>query len=174
MTIEEMAALTGVSPEAVAAAIDALPVVAPPARTWTLELFPPLSAPMLSHNVHAKSVHTRARHVRLWRAHAYDAAVRLGLPVGLERIRIDAVIRFRDNLHRDVDNYRATLKPIVDALCGRTRYRAMAPGLGVIADDTPAYLDGPHLEFGPPLPTGRSGPLGLVVLTITDLGGERA
>lgn len=154
-------------------AVDPGPPPAGLSQTWTLELFPPLSAPMLSHNVHAKSVHTRAKHVRLWRAHAYDQAKRLGLPVGLERVRIDAVIRFRDNLARDVDNYRATLKPIIDALCARTRYRVTAPGLGLIPDDTPAHLDGPHLTFGPVLPTGRSGPLGLVTLTITDLGGER-
>jgi hypothetical protein len=117
-------------------------------------------------------------------------------PKGLARVRVDVELHFRDRRPRDAANYHPTVKPVVDALGppfvrppSRLRHRgASAPGYGLIPDDTPAHLDGPHVTIGrlwrevapgpPPRPGSaasfaRRRPGGLTV-TITDLSHEEA
>lgn len=108
--------------------------------------------------------------VRTWRAASYMAARGAKLPKGLAKVRIDARLRFRTSRHRDAPNYHPTLKAVVDGLA--TSKRQGSPGYGLIADDTPAYLDGPHITFAEPIPRSPYAPAGALTLTITDLSGE--
>jgi hypothetical protein len=110
-----------------------------------------------------------------WRNTAFMHARRAGLPKGLARVRIDAVLRFRNRRRRDPANYHATLKPIVDGLCPERRYTdqhgrpVTLPGHGLIPDDNPTHLDGPHIAIGDPLQPVKYGSVGEVHLTITQL-----
>lgn len=109
--------------------------------------------------------------VRTWRQAAFTYARKAQLPRGLARVRIDAVLHFPTRRGRDEANYQSTLKPIVDGLGpDRTRIttagkKIFAPGWGLITDDTPEHLDGPHLAISPH-PVAAPG---YVVVTITDL-----
>jgi hypothetical protein len=115
---------------------------------------------------------------RLWREKTFTLARQNRLPKGLGRARIDIVLHFTSNARRDSANYHPTVgKPIVDAL-GRgrvVRENGKPPrvevGYELIPDDTPAYLDGPHLTIGGTVPK-QLYPLGLAVVTITDLTSE--
>lgn len=113
----------------------------------------------------------RAELVRTWRSAAYYAAVQARLPKGLAKVRIDAVLRFRTNRHRDAPNYHPTLKAVVDGLA--TSKRPGSPGYGLIPDDTEQYLVGPFPTIGERIPRKTPfAPAGLLTLTITDLSGE--
>ena len=95
----------------------------------------------------------RARHVKTWRAAALVHARAARLPRGLAKVRVDAVLTFATRRHRDEHNYMPTLKAIVDGL-GPDKSRVTksgraisAPGYNLIADDTPAHLEGPYISF---------------------------
>lgn len=96
----------------------------------------------------------KAELVRAWRENVYFAAYQARLPKSVGRIRVDATLYFTTRRRRDIDNYRETLKPIVDALCPTSAYVAkngkevVKLGYGLIKDDNPAHLDGPHVRFG--------------------------
>lgn len=128
-------------------------------------------------NTHPRSAATMRKK---WRQTAYGKLVAANFPRGLDRIRIDLELRFTSHGHRDIVNYHPTVgKPIVDAVGPERRFtRAGKPvvglGRGVIIDDDPAHLgcgDDPHLRFGELVRADPRWPLGLVVLTITDLSG---
>lgn len=115
-------------------------------------------------------------------------------PKQMDRVRVDIECHFRDRQHRDAANYHPTAKPVVDALgppflrrpTRRQPRGRSAPGFGLLVDDTPAHLDGPHVTIGrlwrevatEELRTGmalrdtlrRTCPGGMTV-TITDLSG---
>lgn len=147
------------------------------ARHWTLELRAP--TPMRSTNAFRR-MHWRpiSDDRRTWRQLACAEARRAKLPTGLSRVRIDAVLHFTDRRHRDEANHYDVLKPIVDALGPERKVRdakqptgwRVEPGHGLIPDDTPAHLDGPHLAIGEPVDRRRF-PFGRVTVTITDLSG---
>ncbi|MEV0646043.1 hypothetical protein AB0I28_12335 [Phytomonospora sp. NPDC050363] len=120
----------------------------------------------------------KARRTKAWRSSAFLLARVNHLPQGLERIRVDAVLYFTTARDRDTSNYELTLKPIVDALGpdksrvskdkqGRLK-RVEAPGWGVIPNDTPKHLSGPHIVLDE-IPLGDVLSFGKVQLTITDL-----
>jgi len=140
-------------------------------QVWTLEIWSPIGVPMISVNREKTEHWATVNSWRgLWRQATTSAARHMGLPgaawgdprrAGVERVRIDAELRFAPpGRARDTANYHATTKPIVDALVG----------WGLIPNDTPEYLDGPHLRFGPDLAPMSQAIAGLVTLTITDLG----
>lgn len=123
----------------------------------------------------------RAQIVKAWRGTTFQCARTARLPKGLARVRIDVALRFSTNRHRDEANYHDTAKPIVDALGPEIKYwrnrsgrreLVYAPGYGLIADDTPQYLDGPHVTIGKVLPKNVYGPECVVTVKITDLSGE--
>jgi len=95
----------------------------------------------------------RARRVKAWRETTVLHARAARLPRGLERVRITALLTFETRRKRDEANYHTTLKPIIDGL-GPNRSRITksgthisAPGHGLIPDDTPEHLDGPHIRI---------------------------
>lgn len=105
-----------------------------------------------------------------WRDRTALTARQAHLPVGqVTRARFDAELRFTRTVRRDPANWHPTLKVIIDALTAGTRTH---PGYGFLPDDAPRYLhcqDCPHLSIGARLKPRAFGPLGQVVLTITDL-----
>jgi hypothetical protein len=96
------------------------------------------------------------------------------LPVGLNRVRLDFILRFPTAGRRDAANYHGVVvKPCVDALGPpidtiRRGKPLKAVGYGLIADDTAEYLDGPHVTLGEPV-RDKAMPYGQVTVTITDL-----
>jgi hypothetical protein len=149
--------------------------------TWTLTF--PAPDRMLSGNVR---VYWRTRHALTasWRQALAVHAKAAKLPRGLSRVRIDFVLRFPDKRgDRDALNYYPlVVKPAVDGLGpefrqqikrgARAGQESFQPGHGLIADDTPAHLDGPHIELGPKVDDPKRCPFGQIILTITDLGGS--
>lgn len=128
---------------------------------------------------------TKDRIKKKWRAAAKNAAGaaldergrRVALPVGeVKRARFDAVICFPTKAgRRDIINWHDTTKVIIDTLtAGNAKY----PGWGFLPDDaTKQYLhcgDCPHLREHPDKLATRPpfGPVGMVVMTITELLGE--
>lgn len=144
-------------------------------RTWRITL--PAPARMFSVNT---TEHWRrtAEAKKLWREASFVLAQQAKLPKLLARVRIDVRLHFVDCAQRDTANFHPYVgKPIVDGLgASRTvttkKGTRVEPGYQLIADDTPAHLDGPHLEIGEPV-SRRDYPFGLVVVTITDLSGEQ-
>lgn len=142
-------------------------------RSWTLSINAP--APMYSVN---STEHWRrifaAR--KAWRETTFLLAQQAKLPKGLGRVRIDIALHFVDRRQRDTANFHPTVgKPIADALSKGRVVKAktgtrVEVGYELIANDTPEFLDGPHLTIGAPV-SKKDHPLGLVVVTITDLGG---
>lgn len=137
-------------------------VPAAPARTsspgvWRLVI--PAPSKWISEN---EQLHwaERDRRADAWRRTAYllllarPAALRP--PEGLAKVRVEVELHFRDHLHRDPHNFTPTAKPVVDALgppfvrppTRKQPKGRSAPGYGVIPDDTPEHLDGPHLTVG--------------------------
>ena|SRR5581483_8589118 len=113
--------------------------------------------------------------IRQWREASFAAAKVAHLPVGLQRVRIDVVAHFRGRPPvRDRSNLAPTIKAVVDGL-GPARdflWRGKpfhAVGYGLIPDDSDAYLDGPHLEIGAPLPARTYAAVGELELFISDL-----
>jgi hypothetical protein len=138
-------------------------------RTWTLTIVAP--APWLTSNARINlNKWTRASYTAAWRDATFLLAGNAELPVGLVRVRIDAVLHFPTARKKDADGLPPTLKPSIDALgppflrVGKTS--ASAPGHGLIPNDDPEHLDGPHITVGQPRKVGRWGEL---VLHITDL-----
>jgi hypothetical protein len=138
-------------------------------RIWTLTI--PAPADFVSPNNRGNQ-YTLARITKDWRDTTYlvARAHKPKLPVGLSRVRIDAILRFDNNNSRDLPNYTDAAKPCIDAL-GPPFLRggkkpASAPGYRLIPNDGPRNLDGPHVRFGPNVEPGKPQ---LMVLIITDL-----
>ncbi|WP_203823076.1 hypothetical protein [Paractinoplanes ferrugineus] len=144
-------------------------------RVWTLAI--PAPAKMLSAN--AKPHHRVAGVTRkAWREAAFTYAQQAKLPTGLERVRIDVALHHTVNRDRDDANWHPyVLKPIVDGLGPQKISRQrndkvrVDVGYGLIPDDTPAHLDGPFPSLGEKV-SRTEYPLGLAVVTVTDLSGE--
>jgi hypothetical protein len=142
--------------------------------TWTLTFPAPAAMMSVNGNPHwRKTSPARKAFREAMFVHAKAAKV----PVGLSRIRVDISLRFPAGGRRDAGNYHGNVaKPLVDAIgpainTVRAGKPIVAPGLGVIADDTAEYLDGPFLTLGPKVDDPKRCPYGQVVVTITDLGG---
>jgi hypothetical protein len=142
-------------------------------RTWTLTI--PAPAVMYSENSRHHWRKTGPA-VKAWREAAFLYARQAKLPKGLARVRIDVTLHFTDARQRDRYNlHRYVVKPLVDGLSrprtvnGKTGVR-VEPGYELIADDTPQFLDGPFITIGAKVDK-KAYPLGLAVITITELGG---
>lgn len=132
-------------------------------RVWTLEI--PAPAKMLSANtrLHWRRIY-EAR--KAWREAAFLYATQAKLPKGLSKVRIDVVVHFTVNRNRDNENYSPNVgKPIADGLA---KPHNGAPGYLLVADDNPQFLDGPFVTVGPKV-SGKTYPLGLAVVTITEV-----
>lgn len=131
-----------------------------------------------------RNEHARQRRTNAWRVATREAAVAAGIAtyggtakVRLDRARIDVQFRFArraiGGTRRDPKtNWALTWKPIIDTLTDDTRRIPKVPSLGVIHDDAPRFLcceECPHISTGEPIEPGPLAPLGLVVLTITEL-----
>jgi hypothetical protein len=145
-------------------------------RRWTLTF--PAPAEMLS--VNGNPNWRRTSPVRkVWREAVYIHARAAKLPTGLARVRIELDLRFPRGGRRDPGNYHANVaKPCVDALgpaidTVRGGKPVHGDGYGLIADDTPQYLDGPFIRLGP---SGRraGAPFGEVEIVITEITGGTA
>jgi hypothetical protein len=143
-------------------------------RTWTLTI--PAPAPMYSENSRHHWSKTGPA-VKSWREASYLYAIQSKLPKGLRRVRIDVELHFITAGGRDRYNYhRYVAKPITDGLSkprtvnGKTGVR-VEPGYELIPDDNPIFLDGPFITIGAKVDK-KQYPLGLAVVTITDIGGE--
>lgn len=141
-------------------------------RAWTLTI--PAPARMYSVNTTEHWRRTSAA-VKEWREASYLYATKARLPKRLAYVRIDITLHFTDKAQRDTANYhRYVGKPLVDGLgVGRIvkqKNGVLRPEVGyeLIANDTPKHLDGPHLLIGEPV-SRKVHPLGLAVLTVTDL-----
>lgn len=141
-------------------------------RTWTLRF--PAPAEMLS--VNGNPHWRRTSPVRkTWREAVFVHAKAAKLPVGLTKVRIDVLLRFPTNGRRDAANYHGNcVKPLVDAMgppinTVRAGKPIVAPGYGLIADDTAEFLDGPFVRLGPKVADPKACPFGEVLVTITDL-----
>lgn len=145
-------------------------------RTWQLPI--PAPAKMLSENSrHHWRVTGPA--VKAWREASFLYATQARLPKHLARIRIDVELHFTDARERDPHNFhRYVVKPTVDGLCrprtvnGKHGVR-VEPGYEVVDDDSPRFLEGPYITVGEKVAKAQY-PLGLAVVTITELGGSRA
>ncbi len=147
-------------------------------RRWVLTFAAPDR--MLSSNVRFYW-RTRQALTESWRGALATYAKAAKLPTGLDRVRLDFVLRFPDaRQDRDALNYYTlVVKPAVDGLGPEFRQvikrgkRAgqvsFQPGHGLIPDDTPKHLDGPHITVGPKVDVPKSCPFGQVVLTVTEL-----
>lgn len=147
---------------------------------WTLRF--PAPDRMLSGN---GNVYWRVRHslTTSWREATYTHARAAKLPVGLARIRLDFELRFPTaRTDRDEANYHTlVVKPATDGLGAPFRQEikrgkragevSTAPGYGLIERDTPEFLEGPYIRFGPKCADPKRTPFGEVVVTITDLSG---
>lgn len=130
---------------------------------WTLTI--PAPAKWISSN---DRIHWREKAARTkgWRDAAQVHARQAKLPTGLERVRIDAWLRFKTLRIRDAGNYADTLKAIVDGL---VKGRKAPHGYGLVADDDAGHLEGPYLHLGELLTYRGSGPSGLVEVGIFNL-----
>jgi hypothetical protein len=140
-------------------------------RQWTLAF--PAPAEMIS--VNGNPPWRKTSPVRkTWREAVFVHAKAAKLPTGLRQVRIDLELRFPKGGRRDPGNYHAHVaKPAVDAFgppinTVRAGKPVVAPGYGLIPDDTPEYLDGPFVRLGP---AGKrpGAPFGEVTITITEL-----
>lgn len=139
--------------------------------TRTRILTIPAPAPWLTANAKRHLTKwTVAEYTKAWRGAGWAAAKQARLPVGLARVRIDALLRFPAVRNHDEANLMEAVKAAVDGLgppyLRRGKQPASAPGYGLIPDDSRAHLDGPHVAEGKP---SSRGPWGELVLHITDL-----
>lgn len=95
---------------------------------------------------------------REWRRAGWAYAKQAKLP-RLDRVHIDAELRFTDRRERDAHNYAPTWKAVVDGLVDA----------GLVADDSTKYLAGPFPRIGDPLPRVRGGIAGALILTIREI-----
>lgn len=145
---------------------------------WTLRF--PAPDRMLSGN---NDVYWRTRHslTKSFREAMVVHAKAAKLPVGLARVRLSFELRFATARNdRDALNYHTlVVKPSVDGLgpafhqvikrgkrAGQTNFQ---PGHGLIANDTPEFLDGPYITLGPKVEDPKRCPFGEIVLVVTDL-----
>lgn len=141
-------------------------------RTWELTI--PAPAQMCTENTN-KSRWVTGPAVKAWREASFTYAKQAKLPKGLTRVRIDVVLHCVDNRGRDTLNmHKFVIKPLVDGLCRERIVRGkkgvrVEVGYGLVPDDNPRFVDGPHPTIGAVLDKRRY-PLGLAVVTITDLG----
>ncbi len=140
-------------------------------RTWQLII--PAPAAMFTENT-TKHWRVTGPAVKAWREASFVYATKARLPKGLARVRIDVVLHFADARERDALNlHKYVVKPIVDGL-GKPRTVTtktgvrVEPGYGLVADDTPRYVDGPYPTIGAKVDKTVH-PLGLAVVTVTDL-----
>lgn len=140
-------------------------------RIWTIAF--PAPGRMLS--VNGNPHWRRTSPIRkAFREAMYLYARQARLPQGLQRVRLDFVLRFPSAGRRDAANYHGNvIKPCVDALgpaidTVRAGKPIKAVGYGLIPDDTAQYLDGPHVVLGEPV-RDKAMPYGQVAVTITDL-----
>jgi hypothetical protein len=125
-------------------------------RTWTVTI--PAPAEWLNANGRTdRRRQTPAR--RAWRdagrLHSRSAKV-----PHLAKAHIVAELRFAGpNRRRDPHNYYPTIKATVDGLIDS----------GLLPDDSSEYLIGPDVRMGQPLPKTPYGPVGELILTITEL-----
>lgn len=142
-------------------------------RQWTLTIQAPAPWVTANHRGHTRNI---ARAIRPWREAAYWAAKYANLPKGLALVQIDTVARFRGRAPvRDRLNLYPTIKAVVDGLGPRREIhykdgrRAVAVGYGLVPDDDDKHVHGPTIEIGPKLTDVKIGPIGELVVTITDL-----
>jgi len=143
-------------------------------RQWTITI----NAPGEWHTANIElDRHRKGRLVYAWRTAALAAAQAARLPKGLTCVGIGAVARFKAGGRapvRDRDNLRPTLKAVIDGLGPkrmfvRNRKLHVAPGYGLIVDDSDQYLAYSDITIGPRLPVKPYGPFGLLVVTITEV-----
>ncbi len=141
-------------------------------RVW--ELVIPAPARMFSVN---STEHWRVTSAakKAWREATFVLAQQAKLPKHLPRVRIDIALHFTTRAQRDAANYHPTVgKPCVDALATGRQVKQKngvvrtEVGYEVIVNDTPEFLDGPHLTIGGPV-SKKVHPFGLAVITITEL-----
>lgn len=144
---------------------------------WVLRIAAPCK--FLSDNDMARNDwRTNSWMVAKWRKASSVEAARGGLPRGVSRVEIAACFQFTSDKGRDIDNWKATTKPVVDGLCPEKRRiikrgkRAgkvdIGHGYGLIPDDSPAHKpQGTRITFGRQLP--RAYGEGLLTVTITPL-----
>lgn len=144
-------------------------------RTWTLSIPAPTKMLSANNRPHHLSA-SRAR--KAWREAAFLFAKQAQLPTGLDRVRIDVMLHHTVTRDRDDANWHPyVLKPIVDGLGPQKTVPVKGGGVrvdvgyGLIADDTPRFLDGPFPSLGDKV-SRKEFPLGLAVVTVTDLSGE--
>lgn len=152
-------------------------------RRWTLTF--PAPDRMLSVN---QRLYWRKRQAltESWRGALVVHAKAAKLPTGLARVRLDFLLRFPDARgDRDALNYYSlVVKPATDGLgpefrqvikrgkrAGQTSFQ---PGYGLVPNDTPEFVDGPHITLGPKVADPKRCPFGQVVLTITELDAASA
>lgn len=140
-------------------------------RTWTLSI--PAPAPMFTENT-TKHWRVTGPAVKAWREASFLYATQAKLPKGLARVRLDVRLHCVDNRVRDALNlHKYVVKPLVDGL-GRARTVTtkrgirVEPGYGLVADDSPEFVEGPFPTIGPKVDR-KVHPLGLAVITIADL-----
>lgn len=143
-------------------------------RTWTLTI--PAPAVMYSENTD-KHWRVTSDAVREWRTASFLYAKQARLPKGLVRAQIEVCLHFTVDRERDAYNlHKYVVKPLVDGLAkprtvkGKNGVR-VEPGYELIPDDNPRYLDGPYITIGAKV-NKKQYPLGLAVVTITDIGGD--
>lgn len=143
-------------------------------RTWELTI--PAPAKMFSEN---SRLHwsTSSPAVRAWREASYLYAKQAKLPKGLGRVRIDVELHFITAARRDRYNFhRYVAKPLVDGLASPRTVNSRSgvrvePGYGLVPDDNPTFVDGPFITIGAKVDK-KAYPLGLAVVTITELAGQ--
>lgn len=134
-------------------------------RTWQLAI----PAPAVMYSANTRVFWRRTYEARKeWRNASFLYATKARLPKSLAKVRIDVVVHFTVNRNRDNENYSPHVgKPIADGLA---KPHGAAPGYGLIVDDTPEFLDGPFITIGAKVDK-KTYPLGLAVVTITEIGG---
>lgn len=148
------------------------------AREWTIRIRAPYR--MLSANGN-KPWRETAKARREWRDATHVLVQQAKLPRGLDRIRVGVELHFTVHRERDEPNYHPYVaKPIVDAMAAGRKVRdqrqptgwRIEPGYGLIPNDTKRHLDGPHITIVDEPVSRREFPLGLAVVTITELSGD--
>lgn len=126
-------------------------------RAWRVRL--PYTSPPLSAN---QRLHPMARH-RLVHDVRADVATLCRVLPKLERVAVELHYVPRDRRRRDEENLAPLLKACIDALTPSRRTRkGVAPGAGVIPDDTPAHVVSATCHLGEPDGSG-TGHLYLIV-----------
>lgn len=144
------------------------------AREWVLTINAPDS--WLTANL-PKSWRARSALASAWRRATYQTARAAKLPTGLTRVRIEPTARFIAGRApvRDIPNLAPTIKAAIDGLgpadwgktAGGTPW--IAPGYGLVPDDDDRHVELGQTVVGQPLPRRAYGPLGQLILTITEV-----